>query len=111
MKETRKPFACGLLDMSICFLHTEHRWNSLILTLAWLLPLQTNLIEVWNPDLFGEFDSRQAEIQVDDVTAAIRSKLFWCWLHMSQEVSITLNILAVLAEDCPCHFNPWLLAV
>ena len=52
----------------------EHRWNSIIDTLTWLLPLQLVLLEVWDEGLFGVYNSRDADFSVKKISAAIASK-------------------------------------
>ena len=62
-------------------LFTEQRWRSFVDTIDWLLPLHSFLVETWNPHLFGQFKSKLGDLNVDSVTAAIRSQFFWAYVH------------------------------
>ena len=87
--------------------HSEHRWNSVLNTLTWLLELKDVLIEVWSEQLFGVYKSRDSDFSVNAITAAIRSKWFWAYCHMLKEVEECIEKLCDWGESCPCHCNMW----
>ena len=102
----------GFHHRASCFhktfaLHSEHRWLSVLLTIMWLLPLREVLQEVWDARLFGRYDSKQGDLNVDAITAAIFDEWFWSYLFMVHSVSCVLAKLSQWAEDCPCHSQYW----
>ena len=84
-------------------LFTEHRWASLQQTIHWVLPLCPFLIDVWNPRLFRCLKFKTGDLNVDAVSRAIRSRWFWSYQFMVQEVTNVVTRLASWAEDCPRH--------
>ena len=57
--------------------HSEHKWNSVLMALTWLLEVKDVLIEVWDERLFGHSNSRDTDFSVEAITKAISSKWFW----------------------------------
>ena len=87
--------------------HSEHRWNSVPMTLTWLLEVKDALIEVWSERKFGHYNSRDPEFSVRAITKAIFNKWFWSFCHMLKEVEECIERLCEWAETCPCHCNMW----
>ena len=66
----------------------EGRWGSVMDSLADLLPIKHDLRKVWDKERFGQTKRRDADdedvhgssaINVDVVDAAIRSRFFWSY--------------------------------
>ena len=75
----------------------------------WLLPLQDILVQVWNPGLFGAYENKQTDSQqagdvsLEKITKSIRSKWFWAFMRMCNEVCAAMVRLTYWIESCPCH--------
>ena len=96
-------------------LHSEHRWLSVLLTIMWLLPLREVLQEVWNARLFGHYDSKQGDLNVDAITAQFSMSGFgvtslWsiqfrvCWQNSHSGLKIVHAIASIV--EIVHHSNP-----
>ena len=68
------------------------------------------LTDAWSPQLFGRYESKETDLSVDKITAAIRSKWFWAFLTMTDVICSALVAMGHWSENCPCHSNFWKLS-
>ena len=87
--------------------HSDHRWNSILLTLSWLLPLTYVLTEVWSEETFGVYNSKDKDFSVKAITKAICSAWFWAFAKMLKVVEACIEDIGTWADNCPCHSNMW----
>ena len=94
----------------------EWRWGTVSAIAPRILSLRGALRTIWNPQLFGgnedpgrpereqaEGEAGQETLNVDTITACIRSKKWWLQLEAVSELNRLAEDFASWAEGCECH--------
>ena len=80
----------------------EWRWQTLITVLNYLLPRIFPLKLVWDPKHFSG-EKKDAEINLAEITKAIRDPWFWSYGMMLCHVQTVLEDVCSWIGSCPCH--------
>ena len=93
--------------------HTFHalytsRWGSMTKVLEEILSVRTLLTSCWDPKKYaeGSSESDTQKIQLQTMTEAINSPVFWGHCHLILYLENAMDHFSNWCEGCPCHSLP-----